>query len=90
MAKAGNAMMVKSLARELGPGVRVNGISPGIILWPDTDMDAAVKKEILGRTALQRPGDPDDIARTVLFLIRDAGYITGQIIAVDGGRTLQQ
>lgn len=90
IAKAGNAMMVKSLARELGPNVRVNGIAPGAILWPEEDLSSDAKDEILSRTALKRAGSPEDIARVVLFLIRDADYITGQIIAVDGGRTLQQ
>jgi pteridine reductase len=90
MAKAGNAMMVKSLARELGPEVRVNGIAPGVILWPEQGLSGDVKREILSRTALERPGTPADIARTLLFLVRDAHYVTGQIIAVDGGRTIQQ
>jgi pteridine reductase len=90
IAKAGNAMMVKALARELGPEVRVNGIAPGAILWPEQGLADNAKDEILGRTALQRAGTPEDIARTLLFLVRDADYITGQIIAVDGGRTLQQ
>jgi pteridine reductase len=90
MAKAGNAMMVKSLARELGPEVRVNGIAPGAILWPEQGLDEDAKTSILKRTALARPGSPEDIARTLMFLVRDAPYITGQIIAVDGGRTLQQ
>jgi pteridine reductase len=90
MAKAANAMMVRSLARELGPEVRVNGVAPGAILWPDTPMGDASKQEILGRTALRRTGTPDDIARAVLFLVRDADYTTGQILAVDGGRTVQQ
>ncbi len=89
-AKAGNAMLIKSLARELGPEVRVNGIAPGAILWPDTEMGTETKKEILSRTAMKTPGNPADIASTLLFLVRDAGYITGQIINVDGGRTLQQ
>lgn len=90
MAKAGNAMMVKALARELGPEVRVNGVAPGAILWPEAEMGESAKQEILQRTALKRPGSAEDIARTVLFLLRDADYITGQIITVDGGRTLQQ
>jgi len=90
IAKAGNAMMVKALARELGPQVRVNGVAPGAILWPDTQIDDEAKDDILQRTALKRPGAPEDIARTVLFLYRDADYITGQILAVDGGRTTQQ
>lgn len=90
IAKAGNAMLVKSLARELGPEIRVNGIAPGAILWPEQGLSEDERKTILERTALKRPGTPEDIARTLLFLLRDAPYITGQIIAVDGGRTLQQ
>jgi len=90
IAKAGNAMMVCALARELGPGVRVNGVAPGAILWPEEGLSDAAKQTILDRTALKRPGTADDIARTVLFLVRDAPYITGQVIAVDGGRTVQQ
>ena len=89
IAKAGNAMMVKALARELGPAVRVNGIAPGAILWPEQGLSEDAKAEILARTALQRTGSPEDIARTLLFLVREGDYITGQIIAVDGGRTLQ-
>jgi pteridine reductase len=90
MAKAGNAMMVKSLARELGPEVRVNGVAPGAILWPEKDLSEEARKNILTRIPLKRPGTPGDIARTVLFLARNACYITGQIIAVDGGRSVQQ
>jgi pteridine reductase len=90
IAKAGNAMMVKSLARELGPEVRVNGIAPGAILWPEQGLSDDAKREILSRTALERAGTPADIARALLFLVRDADYVTGQILAVDGGRTLQQ
>ena len=89
IAKAGNAMMVKALARELGPEIRVNGVSPGAILWPEQGISDKAKQEILARTALKRSGSPEDIARTVLFLARDADYITGQIIAVDGGRSTQ-
>ncbi len=90
IAKAGNAMLVKSLARELGPEIRVNGVAPGAILWPEQGLGADEQQEILSRTALKRAGSPDDIAKTLLFLVRNADYITGQIIAVDGGRTLQQ
>jgi len=90
IAKAGNAMMVKALARELGPEVRVNGIAPGAILWPEQGLSDDAKREILSRTALERAGTPADIARALLFLVRDADYVTGQILAVDGGRTLQQ
>ncbi len=90
IAKAGNAMMVKTLARELGPKVRVNGIAPGAILWPQEELSEDAKDEILSRTALKRAGSAEDIARTLLFLVRDADYITGQIVSVDGGRMLQQ
>jgi pteridine reductase len=88
VAKAGLAMLTRSLARELGPSIRVNGIAPGPVLWPEQDIDEPLKREIVGKTALQRPGSPSDVARTALFLARDAPYITGQIIAVDGGRSI--
>ena len=87
-AKAGLAMLTMSLAKELGPDIRVNGVAPGAILWPENDMSEHNKKLIVERTSLKRPGEPIDIAKTILFLARDANYITGQIIAVDGGRTL--
>jgi pteridine reductase len=90
VAKAGNAMLVKSLARELGPEIRVNGVAPGAILWPEQGLSDQQREEILDRTALKRAGTVEDIARTLLFLYRDAPYITGQIVDVDGGRTLQQ
>jgi pteridine reductase len=87
-AKAGLAMLTRSLARDLAPEVRVNGIAPGAILWPDEGMSDQVKQNIIGKIPLGRPGEPDDIASAVLFLVRDAHYITGQIIAVDGGRSI--
>ena len=87
-AKAGLVMLTKSLARELGPEVRVNAIAPGTILWPEHDLDDAIKAQILERVPQKRSGEPMDIARTVLFLIRDAQYISGQVIAVDGGRSV--
>ncbi|MBN4050470.1 pteridine reductase [Gammaproteobacteria bacterium AH-315-M22] len=87
-AKAGLAMLTRSLAIELAPNVRVNGIAPGAILWPATEPDAENKQKTIDDIVLQRLGDPLDIAKTVLFLARDADYITGQIIAVDGGRSL--
>jgi pteridine reductase len=86
-AKAGLAMLTRSLARELGPAIRVNGIAPGPVLWPESDMAEELKQEIIGKTVLQRHGTPQDVARTALFLAKDAPYITGQIIAVDGGRS---
>ena len=79
MAKAGLVMMTKALACELGPDVRVNAIAPGAILWPENDMDAATQEKIISRTFLKRKGDPGDIARTALFLIKDATYMSGQI-----------
>ena len=88
IAKAGLAAMTKVLAKELGPEVRVNGVSPGAVLWPEADMSEQQKEEILQRVALKRTGAPEDIAKAVRFLIKDASYITGQIITVDGGRTL--
>jgi len=87
-AKAGLVMITKSLAKELGPEIRVNSVAPGAILWPDNDMPEHTKTLILERTSLKKAGDPIDIAKTILFLVRDAHYITGQVIAVDGGRTL--
>jgi pteridine reductase len=87
-AKAGLVMLTRSLARELGPEVRVNGIAPGPVLWPERELEPALKAEIIARTALGRSGSPEDIARTALFLAADAPYVTGQIIAVDGGRSL--
>ena len=88
IAKAGLAMLTRSLARELGPDIRVNGIAPGPVLWAEHDLDDGMKREIIAKTTLKREGSPQDIARTALFLIRDAPYITGQIIAVDGGRSI--
>jgi pteridine reductase len=87
-AKAGLAMLTRSLARELGPEIRVNGIAPGPVLWPEGNLDEGLKREIVDKTALKRHGTPQDVARTALFLAKDAPYITGQIIAVDGGRSI--
>lgn len=87
-AKAGLAMLTRSLAKDLAPEIRVNGVSPGAILWPEDGLSNAAQRSILRQVPLQRPGDPDDIAGCVLYLLRDAGYVTGQIIAVDGGRSI--
>lgn len=87
-AKAGLLMVTQSLARELGPHVRVNGIAPGPVLWPEGEMDSDLKARILDRTALKRMGTPEDVARAALFLVRDAPYVTGQVLPVDGGRTV--
>lgn len=89
MAKAGHAMLTQSLAKELAPEVRVNGVAPGAILWPSTgSMSKEQQDATISSIPLQRMGSPDDIARTIAFLLDDAPYITGQIIAVDGGRSL--
>lgn len=88
MAKAGLVMMTKALAGEMGPDVRVNAIAPGAILWPEQELDEAMQEKIISRTFLKRRGNPGDIARTALFLIATATYMTGQVLAVDGGRSL--
>jgi len=87
-AKAGLAMLTRSLAKDLAPDIRVNGVAPGAILWPEDDMSDKTKKTILGQIPLERAGDPDDVAACVLYLICDADYVTGQIITVDGGRSI--
>lgn len=87
MAKAGLVMMTRALAGELGPDIRVNAIAPGAILWPE-NIDEVTKQRIISRTFLKRKGEPDDIARAILFLIRDAKYMSGQVLTVDGGRSL--
>lgn len=88
IAKAGLAALTLSLARELGPEVRVNGVAPGPILWPERGLDEQAKQAILEHTALKRAGSPEDIAGAIVYLVRDAGYMTGQILAVDGGRSI--
>jgi pteridine reductase len=90
MAKAANAMMVKALARDLAPEVRVNGIAPGAALWPEHFFDDADRQEILKRTPLGRPAGAEQIAQAVLFMVAGTDYVTGQILAVDGGRSVQQ
>ena len=87
-AKAGLHMVTRSLAKELGPEVRVNGISPGPVLWPEDEGSADVRAKIIQRTILQKMGTPEDIARTALFFASQAPFITGQILAVDGGRSV--
>ena len=88
VAKAGLIMLTRALAAELGPEVRVNAVAPGAILWPEQGHDEVTRQRILSRTALKRQGTPADVARAVLFLVRDADYITGQILPVDGGRSV--
>ena len=88
MAKAALAMATKALALELGPGVRVNGVAPGNVLWSENPVKAETLETVLERTALQRQGEPGDIAEAVAWLLHGNRYVTGQILAVDGGRTL--
>lgn len=89
VAKAGLIMLTRSLARELGPHVRVNGIAPGPVLWPaDGGADKDLQEKIIARTALRRSGSAQDIARTALFFCADAPFVTGQILPVDGGRSI--
>jgi pteridine reductase len=88
ISKAGMAMMTRALAKELGPSIRVNGVAPGAILWPENEPQARAKQSVLKRTALGRLGDPLDIASAVAYLALDAPYVTGQILSVDGGRSL--
>jgi pteridine reductase len=88
IAKAGVIMLTKSLARELGPAIRVNAIAPGPVLWPEDGMTAQMQEKIVDRTVLKRAGSPQDVARAVLFFASEAPYVTGQILAVDGGRSI--
>jgi pteridine reductase len=90
VAKAGLAMMTRGLAKELAPEVRVNGIAPGAILWPEQQAEVkdSTKATIIRQIPLKRQGAPEDVANTAVFLARDAPYINGQILSVDGGRSL--
>jgi pteridine reductase len=89
IAKTGLVGLTRSLARELAPEVRVNGVAPGAIVWPeDGSWDDLTRQRIVSHTLLRRTGEPDDIARAVLYLLAEAPYVTGQIIAVDGGRSI--
>ncbi|MGB0127334.1 MAG: pteridine reductase [Rhodocyclaceae bacterium] len=87
-AKAALVGLTRALAVELAPEVRVNAVAPGPIQWPEDEaFDAAARAEIIDHTLLKRVGEPADIARTVVFLLGDAPYVTGQVLAVDGGRS---
>lgn len=88
MAKAAQAAMTEALAHELGPEVRVNGVAPGAVMWPESGKSYAHKDEIIASTPLKRAGSADDVATAVLWLLRDASFVTGQIVRVDGGRSL--
>lgn len=88
MAKAALVAMTLSLAKELGPNVRVNAVAPGAVLWPESGKAYADRATLIANTALQRAGAPEDVAEAVRWLLMDAHYTTGQIIRVDGGRSL--
>lgn len=87
-AKAGLEMLTRALAKDMAPEVRVNGVAPGAIIWPENGMTETVQQEIVRQIPLNHAGSPDDVADCVLYLARDAAYVTGQIVAVDGGRSL--
>lgn len=89
-AKAGLVSLTKSLAQELAPKVRVNAVAPGPVLWPDSnqEFDEQYRQQVINQTLLKRTGEPSDIAKAVKFLIYDAPFITGHVLAVDGGRHL--
>lgn len=87
MAKAGLVMQTKSLSRELAPKIRVNGIAPGVILWHENELSENDKQNVVNEISLKRLGSPKDIAEAILFLCK-ADYVTGQILAVDGGRSI--
>ncbi|HEX7081074.1 MAG TPA: pteridine reductase [Gammaproteobacteria bacterium] len=87
-AKAGLAMLTRSLAKDLAPEIRVNGVAPGAILWAESGITESARQSILRQIPLKRTGHPDEIASAVLYLVRDATYVTGQILAVDGGRSV--
>lgn len=90
LTKAGLLMMTKALAKELSPDVRVNAVSPGSVIWPEgkNTLTDAQKQTIISKIPLGRSGNATDIANTVLYLVRDANYVTGQVIRVDGGRVM--
>jgi pteridine reductase len=88
MAKAALAAMTRALALDLAPEVRVNGVAPGAVLWPGDGKPYADQEALLARTPLRRSGSPEDVAGAVLWLVRDAPFVTGQVLAVDGGRVL--
>jgi pteridine reductase len=90
ISKAGLSAMTAILAKELGPNIRVNAVAPGSVMWPEgsNSMSEEEKRITIERTPLLRHGEPLDIAKAVLFFVRDADYVTGQILAVDGGRML--
>jgi pteridine reductase len=87
-AKAGLIMLTRALAVELAPHTRVNAVAPGAILWPESASGSVEREAVIAQTPMRRAGDPADVAEAVLFLVRDAPYVTGQVIKVDGGRAI--
>ena len=88
MTKAALIAMTHSLAKELAPDIRVNAVAPGAILWPESGHEQTAQIELLSKVALQRCGEPEDIAKAVRYLMLDAPYVTGQVLNIDGGRSL--
>lgn len=86
--KAALLSLTRSLAIELGPEVRVNAVSPGAILWPESNNDQVAQQRIISRTPLKRSGSADDIASAVLYLVKDAPFVSGELIRIDGGRSV--
>lgn len=87
-AKAGLIALTRALASELAPEVRVNAVAPGAILWPDSDDDELGHQRVISNTPLKRTGSPEEVAEAVLFLVRDAGFTSGHVFPVDGGRSI--
>ena len=87
---ASRPIVERWVKRELGPEARVNGVAPGTIVWPEGDEwgDELSRQRIVNQSALKRIGEPDDIAKAVDYLVSAAPYVTGQVIAVDGGRSI--
>jgi pteridine reductase len=88
-AKAGLIMLTQSLARELAPEIRVNAIAPGPVLFPAEGLPAQVETEIIERTLLKRSGSPEDVAAAALYFAAHAPYVTGQMLSIDGGRSVR-
>lgn len=90
ISKSGLLMMTRALAKELGPDVRVNAVAPGPVMWPEGEntLSPEQQKSVIEQTVLERAGTPEDVAKAVLFFIRDAEYVSGQVLNVDGGRSL--
>lgn len=90
VAKAGLVTLTKSLAYELGPEVRVNAVAPGPVQWPENNpqFDEVYRQRVINQTLLKRVGEAEDVAKAVKFLIADAPFVTGHVLAVDGGRSL--